>query len=81
MSLVPKAWESYGPSSYNFAAEISLSASTAYSSASAVVQTTISSLAGTLGWTAKANMTTARSELAAAAIDGKFYVAGGRDVS
>ena len=77
LRLVPKAWESYGLSSYNFAAEISLSASTAYSSASAVVQATIASTAGTLGWSAKANMPTAMYLMAAAAIDGKIYVVGG----
>ena len=77
LRLVPKAWESYGPSSYNFAAEISLSASTAYSSASAAAQATIASHAGTLGWSAKANMPTARYLMAAGAIDGKIYVVGG----
>ena len=75
---MPKAWESYGPSSYNFAAEISLSASTAYSSASAAAQATIAWFhAGTLGWSAKANMPTARYLMAAGAIDGKIYVVGG----
>ena len=77
LRLVPKAWESYGLSSYNFAAEISLSASTAYSSASAAAQATIASHAGTLGWSAKANMPTARYLMAAGAIDGKIYVVGG----
>ena len=79
LRLVPKAWESYGPSGpgYNFAAEISLSASTAYSSASAAAQATIASQTGTLGWSAKANMPTSRDGLAAAAIDGKLYVVGG----
>ncbi len=77
LRLVPKAWESYGLSSYNFTAEISLSASTAYSSASAAAQATIASHAGTLGWSAKANMPTARYLVAGAAIDGKIYVVGG----